>query len=497
MNITRDSVLERPTVNIADVIEHHARERPQAPALLMSRAHVMNYGKLNATVCRIASAFRDAGIKPGEIVGFAWDFTPLSVVFLLALARAGAVSIPVSPNERRSKRRAIVEEFGVTTLVAAKKEYDVEGCRPLLLRDIRQASEESRVTEQPAFEGGDHPWAIILTSGTTGRPKGIVRSHAEAVTLAGLQARLLNIRASDRFLCCVSLNFAASQMRVLRHLLFGSAVVFPAGDMAETIERERITHAFITPIVLDEWMSRLPRDQQPLDSLTHFASGGGPIPAGLFQQFTDRISPNLFMNYGTVETALAAVADPETYRRFPGSVGRVVPWIQAEIVDERHNALPSGEIGFLRFRGEGVATGYYRHRENGDITAKGFRDGWFYPGDMARMTPDGILYVEGRCDDVINLGGAKVNAGEIEEVLMAHPAVAEAAVLRKTSQEGMDIAVAAVVVRGPFDEAALLQHCKSILGAARIPQRVFCVPKLPRNAMGKIVKAELARYVGG
>lgn len=481
-------------MNLADPIERLAGDRPDAPAIIAGE-RVISYARLDAAVNGFASALAAAGVSPGDVVGFASGLAIGQVFYLLALARLGAVSIAVPPNERPEKRKAIVEDFGVRTLIVARKEFGVPGCRSISHRDLQALREAHRAVRLPRFEGGDRPWAILFSSGTGGKPKAIVRTHAQALALAGLQYRLLEVGADDRFFCNVSLNLAASQMRVLRHLLFGSALVFPDEKTTrETFERHRVTHVFITPVVLDEWVARLSPHDRPLTGLAHFACGGGPVTEALRRQCVERLTPNLVLNYGTVETALAAIADPETQRRFPGSVGRVVPWIEAEVVAEDHRPLPPGETGFLRMRGEAVATAYHGDATDPGITEKAFRDGWFYPGDRGRMTPEGILYVEGRSDDLINLGGRKVSASEIEAVLLEHPGVAAAAVFGKMLPRGREVAVAAVITRGGFDEESLRQHCRAELGD-NAPARIFSYRTFPRNAMGKVDKQALAQNV--
>lgn len=481
-------------MNITDLIECEARDRPDAPAIIAG-AKTVNYAQLNATVSCIAANLGAKGVAPGDVVGFAWNLSPAQIPILLALARLGAVSIALSPREKLAKRKALVEQFGVTAVVLDRTEFGVPGLRTIFWKDLHPARGRQAGVEPPRFEGGDRPWAILFSSGTSGaQPKAILRTHAQALELAGRQNRLLDVKPSDRYLCNMSLNLAASQMRVLRHILFGSAVVFQAGDSYETIERHRVTHAFITPVMLEDWVAHLRADRKPLKSLVHLGCGGGPLTEAARQRCSERLTPNLFLNYGTVETALTAIADPETQRRFPGSVGRVVPWIETAVVDERNCPVSAGKRGFLRFRGEGVATAYHGINVEPDITEKAFRDGWFYPGDVGRIGPEGMLYVEGRSDDVINVGGRKISASEVEAVLLAYPGVAEAAAFTRMSPRGKALALAVIVPRGAIDWGALRQYCRAELGN-KAPSRIFQVAKLPRNAMGKIDKLKLARVV--
>jgi long-chain acyl-CoA synthetase len=480
-------------MNIADLVERQARERPDAPAIIAG-ARVMSYARLNSAVDHIAAALRTEGLAPGDVVGSAWNLAPEQVILTLALARLGAVSIALYPRDKLSTRKSLVEQFGATAIVLDQSEFAVPGCRTIFWRSLqRVCGRES--SGAPRFEGGHKPWAILFSSGTSGgRPKAILRTHAEAVALAGRQSAFLGIKPGHRYLCNMSLNLAAAQMRVLRHVLFGSAVVFPTGDSHDTIERYGVTHALVTPNTLEEWVTRLTPDRKPLKSLVHLACGGGPVLETVRRQCFERLTPSLFINYGTVETALTAMADPDTQQRFPGSVGRVVPWIEVGVVDERNRPVPSAATGFLRFRGEGVATAYHGITAEPGITEKAFRDGWFYPGDVGRIGPDGLLYVEGRSDDVINVGGRKVSASEIEAVLIGYPGIAAAAAFSKMSPSAKAVSLAVVVTSGAVDWDALQQHCRAELGN-KAPSRILRVTSIPRNAMGKVDKQELARSV--
>jgi acyl-coenzyme A synthetase/AMP-(fatty) acid ligase len=477
-------------MNIADLIASQARLRPDAPAVIAG-THKLSFAALEAAVQSSAAALAAQGLGPGDTVGIALGFAPAQVIVLLALARLGAVSVQIPASEEPATRKAIVRQFKVSAVIALDKAGGVDDCG-LVLWDGAAWMRKGRAAARASAPGGERPWSLMLSSGTTGTPRAIVRTHAEAIRLAGLQARLVDVRPDDRFLCCVSPALAASQMRLLRHLLEGSAVVFETGpELANAIERHGVTHTFVTPIVLESWVKNYRPGMASLKSMRHFASGGGPLTATLSAEFMEKVTPNFFVNYGTVETALAALADPQTHRRHPGSIGRVVPWLEAQVVDQDGKPLPPGQPGALGFRGEAVPTGYFPPETGTLEAAKAFRDGWFYPGDIARIDREGIVTIEGRADDMVNVGGAKISLGEIERALASHPDVIEVAAFRAASPQGWDLLMAAVVARSALDEQALLQYARARLGK-RSPTRIFRLDALPRNAMGKIVRRELA-----
>ena len=480
-------------MNIAELIESQARLRPDAPALIAGK-RALSYAEFDAAVQGGAAALAAAGLRAGDVVGVSLGFAALHVVGLLALARLGAVSVQVSPKEEAAQRKAIVDQFKVVAVLGYENAHGVDGCR-LILCNLKAWMRRGAAARYPAAPGGDAPLVLHLSSGTTRTPRAVLRSHAQAIRLAELQAGLVGVRPDDRFLCCVSPVLAASQMRLLRHLLFGSAIVFESGTaMARAIEEHRVTHTFVTPIVLESWTRNYRPRLGSLKSMRHFASGGGPLTQAASAAFMERVTPHFFVNYGTVETGMAAMADAQTHRRHPAAIGRVVPWFEAQVVDEDDQPLPPGEPGALRFRGETIATGYFPPGTDDLEAAKLFRAGWFYPGDIARIDAEGIVTIEGRADDIANVGGAKVSMAEVERVLAAHPDVVEVAAFRTASPKGWDELMAAVVLRGALDEAALLEYGRTRLGT-RAPSRIFRMEALPRNAMGKIARRDLASLI--
>jgi acyl-CoA synthetase (AMP-forming)/AMP-acid ligase II len=166
----------------------------------------------------------------------------------------------------------------------------------------------------------------------------------------------------------------------------------------------------------------------------------------------------------------------------------VPPWVEVQVVDEAGMPLPAGETGRLRFRGPEVGDGYLGDPE---ASAARFRDGWFLPGDVGRLEAGRLLFLEGRADDMINFGGAKLNPLEIEAVLAECPGVLDGAVFATTAPSGRTVLMGAVQTGEGYDEAAALAHCRQRLGW-RAPVRLLQVPRLPRNAMGKLLRRELA-----
>jgi len=479
-------------MNIVDLISWQALRRPKAPAILR-KSTVLSYARLDGAVAHIAERIAAQGVAPGQMVGVAMRTSPMHLMVLLGLARLGAVSVPVSPGELAEKRRELVARFRLTAIVSDFREYAVEGA-PLLLVDPDWSQAPLALTPpRPAAADADAPWGISLSSGTTGLTKGIAMRHAQWLNNVLLQRTVVRVGTDCRYLCFRDLDAAAGLRPCLIHLAAGGSVIFAAetapGDFYEAAARHDATHASASPGLLRSLVAAAPPKGAP--SLKHFEIGGAALSFSLAEEAAAKITPRVLSTYGASETGRIAIAPIELLRRAPGCSGWFVPWVEAQALGDDGRALAPGERGTLRFRGIGFAEGYHDDQE---ASAKAFRDGWFYPGDAGRIDRRGLLFVDARVDDLINLGGAKIAPSAIEQVLETHPAVVEAVAFAVKAANGADRLYAAVVTREPVEEKALVAHCKAKLGSMS-PARVFNLPSLPRNENGKLMRRELAKRV--
>jgi acyl-coenzyme A synthetase/AMP-(fatty) acid ligase len=201
-----------------------------------------------------------------------------------------------------------------------------------------------------------------------------------------------------------------------------------------------------------------------------------------------QLCSNIEVSYGTTEAGRLAIGGAERVPAVPHAVGTLVPWVEAQVLDDEGRVLPAGSRGLLRFRSDAFASGYL---DDPDASAAVFHDGWYWPGDVGCILDDGCLVVEGRADDVINLGGTKIDPGEVEGVLMQDPSIADAAAYAAMGPQGLLRLLAAVVVREGYDEAQAMRRCRAVLGQ-KAPFRLVTLPALPRNSQGKLLRHELS-----
>ena len=344
----------------------------------------------------------------------------------------------------------------------------------------------------PSAAGGDAPFRIGLSSGTTGLPKAVVRTHRDQIRQwqAGRQ-RVTG--PAGRFLTLTSLQFNFGLGYALQTLDGGGSVHLVSlpirfAEICAVIDREDITHLAVTPTLARDMLSQLDGDMPRFPGLRNLVLSTMAAPEALRREIRRRITPHLVICYATNESGYVTSADAATQIAFPETVGRPVDDVEVEIVDERGRPLPPGHVGLVRLRGPALPAGYI---DDPAATAAAFRDGWYHPGDLGFMSAEGAVFLASRADDVINYDGTKIYPAEIEAALLAHGAVAEAAAFPLAVDGYRQIPAAAVILRAPATAAALLAFCRERLGP-HAPLIVHPFPHLPKTATGKVLKRELA-----
>ena len=221
-------------------------------------------------------------------------------------------------------------------------------------------------------------------------------------------------------------------------------------------------------------------------------SSGATLSPDERKAVRNRLTPNFTDYYSSTEGGGITVQPAADQDRHPKSVGRPSFLTEVEIVDEEHRRQPAGVVGRIRYRGPGVALGFYRDPEPGSTAGSFFRGGWFYPGDVGEMNEEGYLFLRGRAKDMIIRGGANIYPSDVELVLQAHSAVEEAVVVGWPSTEYGEEVAAFVIAHGTVDGPELIAHCRERLARHKVPRDVFLVDDLPRNSTGKVLKGALA-----
>jgi long-chain acyl-CoA synthetase len=259
-------------------------------------------------------------------------------------------------------------------------------------------------------------------------------------------------------------------------------------ELVERVRRTAITELVLTPSHIHTMLAGWTEPEIAFPDVRRLIVSTAFLHHADRLAVIDRLCPRLFLGLGMNEVGYVTIADADALVRAPDKVGRPVTGKEVEKVDEDDRALPAEAIGALRIRGPNVGEGYLNDPE---ASRRGFRGGWFHPGDLAWRDGEGHLFLAGRADDRINRGGVKIYPVEIERVLRAHPAVADAAAVGLPWHRTGEVPAAAVVLSAPVEIGALMAWSQERLGPSKAPVRIWALDRLPRNAMGKVPPAEL------
>jgi long-chain acyl-CoA synthetase len=461
--------------NFAGLIEAVAGRRPHHPALRWDGG-ALSYRDLAAAAADFAGRLRARGLGEGDRLAVSLTKRPELVATVLGGLAAGVTVAPVDPLLKAEERADILADL-----------------RPAL---VVETGADGAVIERAAAEAPRGPAAalVLYTSGSTGRPKGAVLSHA-ALTFANRSwgGPVIGLGDDDVVLGALPLSHAFGlNGALLAPLLFGVTVRlverFVPAAVAEVIAREGVS---VLPAVATMFHRLL---EVPAFTggprLRLGVSGAAPCPWDLAQAWRARTGVRIVRGYGSTELFRPLsylAADPTDHAE---CVGRPVPGVEVRVVDDEGRPLPAGDDGELLIHTPAVMDGYLG--STGD-TAAVLAEGWFRTGDIARLTADGYVTIVGRKRERIKRGGYSIFPAEVETALLAHPAVAEAAVVG-VPDAALGEEIAAFVALKPGGTAGaeeLMAWCRERLAAFKYPRRITMVAALPRSATGKVLKARL------
>ena len=497
-------------------LARHAHARPEATALRCGDI-AYTWRGLADRVLRIGRGLGRLGVRPGDRVAFVMGNGAEYVESLLAVGAAGAIGVPVNPRLAAAEVAFILRDCGASLVItdaafhglaagAAEEDgirvVDVSAQPGRPCADLLDGPAAASPADELAASAVDEsePALIMYTSGTTGRPKGAVLTHRNL--LAQSQTNLIAFRfeMNDEVYLCASPLFHIGAIGGLAPaLLAGASVVvmptgaFDAGEHLDVMAEHRVTSTFLVPTQWQALVAEQRRRPRDLRRLRVAAWGAAPATDALLREMAEVFGgADLLALFGQTEMSpVTCVLEGRDARRKLGSVGRPVPGVWARVVDAEMNDVPAGEIGEIVYRGPGLTPGYWNLPE---ATAEAFAGGWFHSGDLVRVDDEGFVYVVDRLKDMIISGGENVYCAEVENVLAAHPGVAEVAVVGRPHLKWGETPVA-VVVPVPGRPAPSLQelrdHARRSLAPYKLPTGVEVVGRLPRNASGKVLKFEL------
>jgi len=491
-----------------DIIRERAVARPDAPALVLDDGQILSYQALVRQIAVIGDALGQAGIGAEDWVAVALPDSAELALVIVALADS-ATAVPIRPGLAASEFDELFTAAKMTAVIVARRDDPAAVSarnRGLGVLVVERSQNGIGLSLQipplaPRTHTGpvvaDSIAFILCTSGTTARPKLVAVTHRNLVATATAVEEWFDLTPDDRALCALPLYYAvALKVGVFTTLLSGGSVVCagpaPGSSLLDLIERFRPSWYSTSPAVHCAVLEHARSSNRPLRHALRFIhSGAAPLPEAVHEGLEAVFAAPVLQTYGLSEAGLVAANTLAPDGRKRGSVGKRRPGELACRDDEGH-ILPADELGEIVVRGPGVTPGYIDYPE---ANAAAFADGWFRTGDVGRIDRDGFVTIVGRLKEMINRGGEKIAPSEIDEALLRHPAVAEAAAFPIPHPRlGEDVAAAIVFRAGKAATALeLRQFLRTTLAPHKIPRRIKIVEALPRNATGKVMRLELAQ----
>lgn len=485
-------------------LRQRARISPERLALLCGEER-WTFAELDRRVSAAAAELAAADVGTGDRVALLAGNGTAFVQVVHAVPRLGAILVPLNVHLTVPELLRQVTDCEPTLLVhdEANREKAAALCaaRPGLA-GLSLANVLQEASARAPASGGDAGaelvdlatlHTIVYTSGTSARPKGAMLTYGNHFWNAIGSVLNLGLRSDDRWLACLRLFHVGGLAILLRCVIYGIPVVvheaFDPRQVDCAIDEDGVTIVSLVPTMLARMLEE--RGRRPLPaSLRCLLVGGGPLPTSLLGQCLRRDWP-VVPTYGLTEAAsqVATLAPEEALRRMDAAGKPLFP-TQVRIEAEDGIEAPSGVPGEILVTGPTVTPGYFRRPRE---SAEALRRGWLHTGDIGYLDADGYLYVLDRRDDLIVSGGENVYPAEVEEVLRAHPDVADAGVVGLANPEWGQRVVAAVVLRerSALSQEDLLAFCRERLAPYKVPKELRLVAALPRNAAGKLLRQEL------
>jgi acyl-CoA synthetase (AMP-forming)/AMP-acid ligase II len=501
-------------MNLGSILTNTAEKYPNRTALIHLNLR-WTYDELNKRVNRLADALRNTGVKKGDRIALMFYNSNHFVEVYFAATKIGAVVTPVNFRFVGPEIEFILNDSGATTffygedfheVIAAgrsrlnkvKRFITLHAPKTPLTLDYEQFLSKGHHTEPDVPVNEDDICQLMYTSGTTGKPKGAVLSHRSVIwnmfnTIWGREDRDGEIALIIGPLYHTA---ALNNHLTIQVALGGTSILikrFDPVDLLKVVECEQVTTISGSPTMYHLLLKHFDSKRFDTSSITKCTVGSAILP-GETKRRLERFFPNIrgiYDVYGCTEAApTVSILRGDESKRKEGSVGKAMPYVQVRIVDELDRPLPTGKIGELICRGPNIMSGYHGQEE---ATRETLRGGWFHTGDMAKMDDEGFLYIVDRKKDMINSGGENISPREIEEVLIVHPLIDDAAVVGVEDPIWGEAVRAFIVCKEDawLTENEVIEYCRQHIASYKKPKHVTFIDEIPKNPSGKILKTKL------
>lgn len=499
-------------MNIAQLLQRTAAVHPHRPALYLGAQLQFDYGTLAQRTAALAGHLRDRfGVQPGDRVAL---YSANCLEYLEALHATywiGAVTVPVNYKLHARELDYVLGHAGARVLLVSDALQPLVPAlehAPAHTLVLGGADYQRALTHEPAAllaRAPDDLASLFYTSGTTGRPKGVMQTHRNLLAMTTCYfADVDEVDVNDAMVYAAPMSHGAGLYNYV-HMLRGARHLVPRSggfDPAELVELAQTVGQlsfFAAPTMVKRLVDHVQATHSDASGIKTIVYGGGPMYVDDLKQALRALGPKLVQIYGQGEspmtiTALArqhlADATHPRWEQRIASVGVAHSVVEVSVLDAHDQPTPLGEVGEVVVRGDTVMPGYW---SDATASAQTLRDGWLYTGDTGCLDEDGFLTLKDRSKDLIIAGGSNIYPREVEEVLLTHPSVSEVAVIGQPDPEWGEVPVAFVVLRPgcTLVTAELDQLCLDNLARFKRPKHYLAVDALPKNSYGKVLKTEL------
>jgi acyl-coenzyme A synthetase/AMP-(fatty) acid ligase len=482
-------------LNITEIIDQQAQARGNEPFLCHDEGN-WTFEEFKRRVDATAGLLAEGGVSAGDVVAHIFSNEILKVLAFFATARLGATSVSIPRTAPMLLRDEILKATRtkqvLSDFLGRGEQHEIpvlrislEKCEP----NLNQVSYQNPSPE--AF------LTIIRGSGSTGASKYLPIMHKTLLARTEVTLCFKTYDVSDRVYCLASFDFSVAKMRVFEALKIGASVWIPQRqpiDLRAAASEGKFSVLMGTVFHIENILKQVPKDATEwLSPLTAIVLGSSTVSSRLRQQIRTKLSQRLFVRYGTNESGNLTMTGLDDVFSVEGGVGRPANQNDLQIVDDNDNPVPNGEAGIIRVKVPRLIDGYL---DNPEAIAKVFRDGWFYPRDIGRLTDDGILVYLGRADDLMIRNGINIYPAEVENTLQTHPDVLDAKVFSVHHEIHQDIPIALVAMKRSSAETdeTLLRYVRDRMGGYALHQ-VFVTDVLPRNNLGKVPSSAARKLV--
>lgn len=473
--------------NLIKYLSFQAKQRPNNVALYYGQ-ETLSFFQLEELVKKLANKLRRSGIRPGQIISTQINNPLLHVAITLALFHEGAISC-ATPDYLTLPSSVTVDHYiadpeHLNALTPMEKLIQVDA------QWVESVFSESHLILPQIYLSKNNICRLILTSGTTSEPKVVAISHSQLEASCYYRAAVTPQQGCrlSLFDVCTSVGLFA----IFKTLISGLPLYLPHSyeKIIEDLPRLNITNLIGSPGHLAQLVAHTNGEKS--NKLQSIIATGSLIGQNLLELMQQRLCSNIINRYASTEASITAFCNADILKKYPSAAGYPFPNTTIQIVDQDSALLTSGQVGTIRVKNPYMAKEYYK---NSGATNDSFADGWFYPGDIGHINQDGVLILEGRRSDIINLGGAKINPNTIDQFLLKEPGIMEVASMGIENQLGNEELWTAIVAVPSINLASLTAKLIQNLPTIYSQSKLLLVDRIPRNHSGKINKTELKKVI--